>query len=166
MGIHHASTVVLVVFSYLLDFARSGLLIMALHDIGDVFLYSAKSAQYKRYQSIADVLFAIFAITFYVTRLYVLPVYIFWAFFRILWQGESSLNMQIIKSYGQDVELAILVGIFGTLISLHVMWGITIAKMVIRSYRTSGKKSVAKNGDPRSDDEEEEIPKRPVKKSM
>ena len=156
MGIHHFSTVILVTFSYLLDFGRPGLLIMALHDIGDVFLYSAKSAQYKRFQGLADVLFVLFALTFYVTRLYVLPTYLFYGLARAIWQGDASASMRTIKAHGSDRMLTALVSIFGVLICLHFMWGAIIAKMVLRSLKSTGKKSVAKDGDPRSDSEAEQ----------
>lgn len=155
MGIHHLSTVILISFSYLFDFSRPGLLIMTLHDIGDVFLYSAKSAQYKRYQGLADVLFVVFAISFYVTRLYVLPTYLFYGLARALWQGDASESMRTIKTHGSDRMLTWLVGIFGVLICLHFMWGAIIAKMVLRTLKSSDKKSVAKDGDPRSDSEAE-----------
>ena len=162
MSIHHLSTVVLVTFSYLLDFARPGLLIMTIHDMADVFLYSAKSAQYRRYQGLADFLFVLFAVTFYVSRLIVLPVYLFYPLARAVWQGAESSTMGAIIAHGQATMLAWLVSIFGVLICLHVMWGVIIGRMVAKTLRTSGAKSVAKEGDPRSDNDE---PVQPIEKS-
>lgn len=158
MCIHHASTVVLVTFSYLLDFGRPGMLIMLLHDVADVFLYSAKTAQYRQRRGLADALFVGFAVSFFVTRLFLLPVGLFYPLALALWRGERSEGMSAMISHGQSTRLGVLTSIFGVLICLHGMWGYIIAKMVARTLRSS--KRVADSGDPRSDDETEA---RPVK---
>jgi ceramide synthetase len=152
MVVHHASTVVLVTFSYLLDFCRPGILIMVLHDAGDVFLYSAKAAQYRGLRRVADMLFVAFAVTFFVTRLFLLPVALFFPLALAIWRGETSEGMTSILHHGQGTRLSVLTSIFGVLICLHAMWGYIIAKMVARTLRSTSK-SVADSGDPRSDDE-------------
>ncbi len=44
-----------------------------------------------------------------------------------------------------------MISLLCVLICLHIMWGATIARMIARTF--TSKKSVAVEGDPRSDDE-------------
>jgi len=151
MCVHHSSTVFLISFSYLFDFARPGILIMSLHDLGDIFLYAAKSAQYRGLRTLADILFASFAISFYVARLMFLPFGIVYPLAASIWQGNSSPAMRVILSYGQGTTLTWLVAALGLLVCLHCMWGATIARMVMRTaFASNKKKTVTEDGDPRS----------------
>ncbi len=153
MILHHLSTVILVAFSYLLDFCRTGLLIMIIHDIGDVFLYWAKSAQYRRLRKLADVIFAMFAVIFFFSRLVLLPVALLYPLVVCFLRGDESPGMYVITRYGQRTPLAILISVFVGLIALHCFWGTIIGKMVFRTIHQKDGKTVAENGDPRSDDD-------------
>lgn len=150
MCIHHFSTVFLISFSYLFHFARPGILIMCLHDLGDIFLYAAKSAQYRGYKSLADVLFGLFAISFYLARLLFFPIALVFPLAFSIWKGKESAAMRVIIDHGQGTTLAWLVAALGLLLCLHCMWGTTIARMVIRTLTSSEQKRVTENGDPRS----------------
>jgi hypothetical protein len=153
MIVHHTSTIILVTFSHLFDFARGGILIMVLHDVGDIFLYAAKTAQYRRLNNVADILFGCFVIAFFFARLFLLPVAILCPVVFSLWLGNESPGMSIIIRYGQWHNMAILTGVFALLIGLHVMWGTIIIRMLVRIVKSRGAKSAASTGDPRSDDE-------------
>lgn len=154
MIVHHTSTIILVTFSYLFDFTRGGILIMVLHDVGDVFLYSAKTAQYRKIHGLADLLFVFFVVAFFVARLFLLPVAVLYPLVLSLYKGTDSPGMAVIISFGRWLSLAILTSIFAILIGLHVMWGTIIARMVARIVRSRGAKTPsAAGGDPRSDDE-------------
>lgn len=157
MIIHHTSTVILVAFSYLLDFCRGGILIMILHDAGDVLLYSAKSLQYRGWNKLADILFILFAAIFFFTRLFLLPVGLWYPLAYSLWKGTESPGMFVIMEYGQHWKLALLTGVFGCLILLHCNWGAIIIRMIARAIRSKGEKSAGNEGDPRSDDEVETV---------
>ena len=71
--IHHAATIFLIVFSYAANFVRVGCLVMAIHDISDIFLEIAKCCVYAKFETLADNLFTTFAIIFIITRLIVFP---------------------------------------------------------------------------------------------
>lgn len=62
--VHHFATIVLMVFSYMANFWRVGVLVIVIHDVSDIFLESAKLCLYCKKEKIADVLFTIFAVTF------------------------------------------------------------------------------------------------------
>lgn len=69
MVVHHVVSICLVVGSYLGGWVRFGAIVLALHDVGDVFLYGAKAAHNLGGCFGADTgLFVLFAVTFYVTR--------------------------------------------------------------------------------------------------
>lgn len=153
MIIHHSSTVILVAFSYLLDFCRTGVLIMILHDIGDIFLYAAKSCQYRMWHKLADVVFIFFAAVFFFSRLFLLPFALFYPLAWSVWQGADSPGMSVMAHYGQRWSLGVLTAVLGGLILLHCNWGAIITKMIIRTLRAKEGKTVAETGDPRSDDE-------------
>lgn len=150
MSVHHCSTVFLISFSYLFDFSRPGILVMSLHDLGDVFLYAAKSAQYRGKRALADLLFGLFAISFYLARLVFLPCALVYPLASSIWQGNSSPAMRVIINYGQGMTLTWMVAGLGLLVCLHCMWGTTIARMVVRTVYAADKKTVTENGDPRS----------------
>ena len=68
--IHHVATLALLGLSYVCNFTRIGTLVMWCHDISDIFLESAKLCVYAKPTiakvPVADVLFAIFGIIFFV----------------------------------------------------------------------------------------------------
>lgn len=69
MVVHHVVSICLVVGSYLGGWVRFGAIVLALHDVGDVFLYAAKAAHNLGGCYGADTgSFVLFAVTFYVTR--------------------------------------------------------------------------------------------------
>lgn len=146
MIVHHTSTIILVTFSYLFDFTRGGILIMILHDVGDVFLYSAKTAQYRRIHGLADLLFGFFVVAFFVARLFLLPVALLYPLVLSLYRGVESPGMAVIIGFGRWSTLAILTSVFAVLIGLHLMWGTIIARMVVRIIRSRGQKTPSASG--------------------
>ena len=68
--IHHVATLALLGLSYVCNFTRIGALVMWCHDISDIFLESAKLCVYAKPTiakvPVADILFAIFGIIFFV----------------------------------------------------------------------------------------------------
>jgi len=146
MIVHHLTTILLIVFSYLTNFSRFGSVILLLHDLADVFLESAKVFNYTSKapghhfaKHLCDVLFATFAITFFITRLVLYPRYILYTvffeapgIFGINWPGYW-----------------VFAGLLSTLQCLHVFWFYLIFRMVYRLVTTGIEK------DERSDDEDE-----------
>jgi ceramide synthetase len=154
MIVHHVSTVTLVLYSYYYGFTRSGLLIMSLHDVGDVFLYLAKASQYRRFQNMADGLFAMFAITFFIPRLIILPIWVTYPLIAVFNFPGYEQYWYPITSNTPRYSLSSMISLLCVLICLHIMWGATIARMIAKTF--TSKKSATDDGDPRSDDEQGE----------
>ena len=152
MIIHHCSTILLILWSWCTNLTRIGTLILLIHDIADIFLESAKCINYaaiskgpmnrKWLSPICDTLFAIFAITFGVSRLYIYPRYCVAALIF-----DSADIFQTRNWFGYWIFSALLC----TLQALHIMWFYMILKMV---YGLLQKGNV--EGDVRSDDEGDE----------
>jgi hypothetical protein len=79
MMIHHIVTIFLIVFSYGANFIRVGSLVLLVHDASDVFLELAKLFNYAKCQTLCDIGFVIFAISFFVCRLILFPCRIIYA---------------------------------------------------------------------------------------
>ncbi|KJE95781.1 longevity protein [Capsaspora owczarzaki ATCC 30864] len=142
MFIHHVVTIFLVAFSYHANFIRIGTLVLLVHDVSDIFLEGAKAFNYLKYQKLCDATFVVFAIVFFVARLFVYPRYVLKSAF---WDVRALLNTEpFFGLWFFNILLWILQ-------ALHVMWFITIFKMVI-SFASKGEVS----GDDRSDSEAEE----------
>ncbi|KAA1466760.1 longevity assurance proteins LAG1/LAC1 [Dentipellis sp. KUC8613] len=65
---HHIITIVLTVLSYTYNFTRVGCLIMVIMDFCDIILPSAKLLRYLGFQTLCDIAFGLFLISWVVTR--------------------------------------------------------------------------------------------------
>ena len=74
MMVHHVVTLLLLSFSWMVNFSRIGALVLAVHDGCDVFLHMAKLLNYMHYRTATDLTFVVFAVCFFVCRLVVSPV--------------------------------------------------------------------------------------------
>nr|XP_039255915.1 ceramide synthase 4-like isoform X1 [Styela clava] len=137
--IHHIATLILIIFSYALNFVRIGALTMVLHDAADLLLQGAKCLAYIQKSKMADFTFLCFAITFLVTRLAIFP---FW----IIHNAVTSVS--IIGPYTANY---LFTGLLCILQCLHVYWSLIILKMAKEMmFRKPGEKL----SDHRSDEEE------------
>lgn len=143
---HHIITILLVALSFLNNFTRIGTLILFIHDTADVFLEAAKCVNYaskakgqKWLSTICDVLFAIFAIVFFVSRLVIYPGYVLRAAY-----------IEAPAYFGRWSGYNFIFGLLVLLQLLHIFWFYLISRMIYKLL-TSGIE-----GDVRSDDEEEE----------
>jgi len=74
---HHVITIALIVMAIMYHLNRTGLLTNLFHDLPDTFLYLAKSAVYVKLKRFADVLFAMFAILYFICRLVIFPAIVY-----------------------------------------------------------------------------------------
>jgi len=74
--VHHIATISLIALSYACNFTRVGTLVMWCHDISDIFLESAKVCVYAKYNVAKDILFALFGLIFFISRLIYFPFWI------------------------------------------------------------------------------------------
>lgn len=139
MMIHHVVTILLIVFSYGANFVRVGSLVLLVHDGSDIFMELAKLFNYAKYQTLCDVTFVCFAISFLVCRLIIFP-------FRIIYTTAFAARDMV----GVWFSYYFFNGLLLCLLVLHIFWFSIIVNMVWNYVRTG---QVAK--DARSDTEEE-----------
>ncbi|KAI8900255.1 TLC domain-containing protein [Globomyces pollinis-pini] len=139
MLIHHTSTILLLGFSYYYSCHRIGIVIAALHDISDPFMELAKLVLYAGYHKMADVFFAIFALSFIITRNFVFPYYIVMSIpIHAVYAGVPVPTKNL--NYAFQAFL-------WTLEVLHLYWGFLILKMVKRAIVASGVEDDIRNVD-------------------
>lgn len=73
MIIHHFATIVLMYFSWVLNFVRVGTLVLVVHDAADTWLALAKMSIYAKNKTATDIFFGIFLVVWVVSRLIIYP---------------------------------------------------------------------------------------------
>lgn len=137
--IHHLATLVLLSFSWCVNYIRIGTLVMLVHDASDVLLESAKLFNYAKWEKTCQTLFVLFAIVFLVTRLIIFP---FWLI-HCTWVYPVLHYPAFFGYYFFNVMLVLL-------LCLHVFWAYLILCMIKKfMFGTLTR-------DERSDNEEEE----------
>eukprot|EP00428_Durinskia_dybowskii_P061797 CAMPEP_0170367700 /NCGR_PEP_ID=MMETSP0117_2-20130122/7067_1 /TAXON_ID=400756 /ORGANISM="Durinskia baltica, Strain CSIRO CS-38" /LENGTH=414 /DNA_ID=CAMNT_0010622325 /DNA_START=17 /DNA_END=1261 /DNA_ORIENTATION=+ len=146
---HHFITILLLIGSYLTNYTRIGASILLIHDLADVFLecakvlnYIAKARNSASMQVFVDVLFGVFMVVFFVTRLVIYPRYILYS---VIVEGVEYFGCEFGGCY-------FFIGLLCSLQVLHIFWFYLIARM---AYRLLIVGSVEK--DVRSDDEGEDM---------
>ena len=153
--IHHFVTNGLVIVSYLYSYVRVGIVVLALHDFGDIFLYLAKVVHYLGYKGFDTAIFVVFTISFYITRLVMFSRICHTITVETLRStvADSSFN-EWLRYYETTLPIYIFFVIFlCTLLVLHSFWFCLMIKMIIREVFDGVKMSDA--GDIRSDDEDD-----------
>ncbi|KAJ8314135.1 hypothetical protein KUTeg_008696 [Tegillarca granosa] len=74
MFAHHCATLFLMFFSWSGNFVRVGTLVLVVHDAVDYWMEAAKMAKYCDAQKLCSVLFAIFGVVWFITRLVIYPL--------------------------------------------------------------------------------------------
>lgn len=160
---HHIATILVMGLSMSTNMHRIGSTIVLLHDVGDVFLYTAKFFHVGNFQTLANVLFFLFTVTFAVTRLVIFPCVPFYAAMgpyshlypstryilgkipNITSRFEFS-GYGICVAGGYCVSTMYLMGLcLFCLLFLHMYWFTLIVKLLIKTLKDGG---VVK-GDPR-----------------
>ncbi|XP_062116798.1 ceramide synthase 1 LOH3-like [Humulus lupulus] len=143
---HHLASVTLILFSYMLRFARVGSIILAIHEGTDVILEFAKMAKYSGYEGVASVFLVLFIFSFTVLRIVLYPFWILW-----------STRYEVVSVLGKDNPMVngVYYSMFNTLLLglflCHIYWWLLMLRMLVRKIKTSKLED-----DVRSDNEEEE----------
>ncbi|XP_060701994.1 ceramide synthase 4a isoform X1 [Hemiscyllium ocellatum] len=136
--VHHIATIFLIGFSYCANYIRVGTLVMLVHDASDYIMECAKMLNYAGWRRSCDVLFAVFAVVFLITRLIIFPnVVIYTTFYH---------SMEIFQPFFGYYFFNILLMVLQL---LHIFWAYLILRMVAK-FIFLGKI----DKDERSDDEE------------
>lgn len=153
--IHHIVSLCMIAMSYLYGYFRVGIIVLALHDVGDILLYSSKFFHRLGVRGVDIFLFTCFAITFYITRLV--------AYARIV----HTISIETLQTLVQEPTFnrwalfydtylphyVLFVFSLCTLLVLHCYW-FTLILRLIADELFFGKK-IVDQGDIRSDDEDE-----------
>ncbi|CAN9506915.1 unnamed protein product [Ophioblennius macclurei] len=137
--IHHLATLVLLSFSWFVNYIRVGTLVMLVHDASDVLLESAKLFNYAKWEKTCQAIFVLFAIVFIVTRLIIFP---FWLI-HCTWVYPVLYYPAFFGYYFFNTMLVIL-------LCLHIFWAYLILRMIKKFMFGNLKR------DERSDNEEDE----------
>ncbi|XP_054267574.1 ceramide synthase 6-like [Macrosteles quadrilineatus] len=120
MFAHHVLTLFLLALSWVCNFHRIGSLTILLHDFADIFLEFAKMAKYAKYQKLCDTVFAIFTISWLVTRTGIFP---FILIYSTTVRGPIIVNTPMFPAY------YIFNGLLFFLLGLHLFWTYLILKL-------------------------------------
>uniref|UniRef100_A0A1B6DU08 TLC domain-containing protein n=1 Tax=Clastoptera arizonana TaxID=38151 RepID=A0A1B6DU08_9HEMI len=123
MFAHHILTIFLMDFSWVCNFHRIGGITLVIHDCADIFLEAAKMAKYSKYQRICDIIFAIFTVTWIVTRLIIFPVKILYS---TTIKAPRIVNTMFPAYY-------IFNSLLFLMLALHIFWTYLILKIAINA---------------------------------
>ncbi|XP_060116081.1 ceramide synthase 3 [Heteronotia binoei] len=138
--VHHLAALGLMFCSYSANYVRLGTLVMIIHDCADFWLEAAKIFNYAHWENTCSVLFVIFSIVFFITRLVLFP---FWII-RATAYYPTYYSMTFVIAY------FFFNGMLLVLQCLHIYWGYLVFK-ILRKFIF-----IQKVKDDRSDEEEED----------
>jgi len=123
--LHHVVTIFLIAVSFYTRIQRYGLVILCLHDFGDIWLNCAKSFKYlgPKWDSMTTLFFAVFTVIFLATRLVFLPLTVIPSGY---WEA-MQVEPQIPGLIPMNIALCILQ-------ALHVFWFFLIIKAVKKQF--------------------------------
>ncbi|XP_010863806.1 ceramide synthase 2 [Esox lucius] len=119
--VHHVATILLISFSWLVNYIRAGTLIMLVHDASDYLLESAKMFNYAGWRKTCNYMFILFAAVFILTRLVILP---FWII-HTTWVYPLTIYPPFFGFYFFN-------GLLFVLQCLHIFWAGLILRMAIK----------------------------------
>ncbi|KFK44560.1 hypothetical protein AALP_AA1G272900 [Arabis alpina] len=155
MIVHHIVTSFLIAFSYVFRFARIGSVILALHEISDVFLEIGKMCKYSGAEAMTSILFVLFFLSWTALRLVSYP---FWIL-RSTSYESIKVKLEWDKKHLMEAgPPAIVYYVFNTLLYclqiLHIYWWVLICRVLISQIRAKGKIARDVRSDSESEDDE------------
>ncbi|KAJ4972821.1 hypothetical protein NE237_005995 [Protea cynaroides] len=149
---HHLATVILIVMSYILRFARAGSIILALHDASDVYLEIAKMSKYSGLEKLSSFSFILFVLSWIILRLIYFPFWILWS---TSYEVLQTLDKEKHKVYG-PIYYYVLNTLLFCLLVLHIYWWILIYWMLVKQIQARGRMSEDVRSDSEGEDEHED----------
>uniref|UniRef100_A0A3Q3J283 Ceramide synthase 2b n=1 Tax=Monopterus albus TaxID=43700 RepID=A0A3Q3J283_MONAL len=143
--VHHVATILLISFSWCVNYIRAGTLIMLLHDSSDYLLESAKMFNYAGWRNACNYLFIVFAAFFIFTRLVIFPFWIIYC----TWVYPVTIYEPFFGYYFFN-------GLLMILQCLHIFWAVFIIRIAIRFLTDSAKVNDDRSDKDETDDSEEE----------
>uniref|UniRef100_A0A667XL24 Ceramide synthase 2 n=1 Tax=Myripristis murdjan TaxID=586833 RepID=A0A667XL24_9TELE len=154
--VHHVATILLISFSWCVNYIRAGTLIMLVHDSSDYLLESAKMFNYAGWRNACNYIFIVFAAIFIITRLVIFP-------FRIMyctWIYPLTVYHPFFGYYFFN-------GLLLVLQCLHIFWAVLIIRIALRFLTNNEKVDDERSDKDETDEseEEEEEEKKETKKN-
>jgi hypothetical protein len=139
---HHVATVILIAYSYYLNLLHIGILVLACHEINDIFLEMAKMARYAALPEWTSTTFFIaFAASWFVTRIYAFGFIVIRS--TLFDTRDRALEVGKMLGLGHAVDIephaSILNGLLVFLYALHVYWSYLIVQIIIKALTPGGK---------------------------
>ncbi|MEQ2264015.1 Ceramide synthase 2, partial [Xenotaenia resolanae] len=119
--VHHVATILLISFSWCVNYIRAGTLIMLVHDSSDYLLESAKMFNYAGWRNACNYIFIVFAAVFIITRLIFFPFWIIYC----TWVYPVTIYPPFFGYYFFN-------GLLMVLQCLHIFWAVLIIRIAIR----------------------------------
>jgi hypothetical protein len=123
MLVHHVATFALIAISYSTRFVAVGTLIVCLHDLSDILLETAKQYIYLGRETMANLWFAIWVLSWIVLRLVYFPFFIL--------PGSLWISPGKIGRYPHWASCAVMLIVLQI---LHIFWTWMIARMIWRMF--------------------------------
>ncbi|XP_043833786.1 ceramide synthase 4-like [Dromiciops gliroides] len=139
--IHHFVTITLILFSYSANFVHIGALVLLLHDVSDIFMEACKMLIYAQWRQARDIMFILFALVFFVSRLILFPI-------KVLYTTYYTFLTNYQVFFGYYFANALLMVLQG----LNAFWFFLILRMFYKLLSEGQVKN-----DVRSDIEEEDM---------
>jgi len=145
---HHIATCLLIGLSYICCFWRIGCLVLVLHDVVDIFLYSTKALNYSHLpKQLTDAFFVVFALVYLMARLVIYPLFCVFPSLDIWTIREITGG--VVQYHWHVPGACALTSCLCVLQVLHVFWFYLIMKIFLSTLFKKGHVQ----GDIRSDDE-------------
>lgn len=122
MFAHHMITIALIIFSFTCNFSRVGSLTLVVHDIADIPLQLSKLFIYLEWKKSCDITFAIFAVTWIITRCGYFP-------YKIV--GSTLLHAHTVVQ--MHPVYYIFNGLLSALAVLHYYWTYFILRIIVNT---------------------------------
>lgn len=146
MMTHHVVSIGLIAFSYVTGFFRIGSVVLALHDVSDIFLESAKLFKYTGVELGASVSFCLFVLSWVLLRLIYFPFWVIRSTSYDSLKYVDRANSKVVLIYYVFNTLLI------TLLVMHIYWWVLIFRMLVKQLQNKG----AVGEDVRSDSDNED----------
>ncbi|ODN01980.1 Ceramide synthase hyl-1 [Orchesella cincta] len=145
MLIHHVITIVLMGLAWTHNLFKLGMLTLLLHDCSDVFIESAKMANYSKRDNLATGIFVVFTMVWVVTRLIIFPG-------KIMKSCLESPHFLALPSAPRNI----ITGLIIFLLCLHLFWTYFIVKVAKAALSSEKTKDARSSSESESDSEIEE----------
>lgn len=141
MMLHHFFTVILITFSWIINFVRVGTLILMVHECADIPLIAAKMFKYAQIDAPTDILFVVFLLVWLYTRCYLYP---FWILHSIFFEAPILTGIPIVI-FCKGLLLGLMI--------LNLIWTGLIASIIMKKFTGGSLEDIRSGAEEVSDED-------------